>query len=113
MCATKGGVIQQRWQEKKEAILCFSQVLDRIQIDNFSDSITLRRIQENNSTGHAGEVWQITGDLSAPGSSHSADVDKVELMWVGERGEKKSCRRRRNPFETETVHAHGLVCDTC
>lgn len=96
MCATKGGVIQQRWQEKKEAILCFSQVLDRIQIDNFSDSITLRRIQENNSTGHAVEVWQITGDLSAPGSSHSADVDKVELMWVGERGEKKLQKKKKS-----------------
>lgn len=61
-------------------------MLDWIQIDNnfseFADSITLRSIQENNSTGHGGEVWQITGDLSALGSSHSADVDKAELVWV-------------------------------
>lgn len=76
MCGTKACVISQA--------LCVSQVLDWIQIDNnfseFADSITLRRIQENNNAGHGGEVWQITGDLSAPGNSHSADVDKVELM---------------------------------
>ena len=69
---------------RENQLFCVSQVLDWVQIDNnfseFVDSITLRRIQENNSAGHRGEVWQITGDLSAPGSSHSADVDKAGLM---------------------------------
>lgn len=61
-----------------------SQVLDQVQIDNkfsaFAGSILLRRIQENNIAGHGGEVWQITGDLSSSGTSHSADVGKAELM---------------------------------
>lgn len=61
-------------------------MLDWSQIDNnfseFADSITLRRMQESSSTGHAGEVRQITGDLSAPGRSRSDDVDKAGLMWV-------------------------------
>lgn len=45
----------------------------------YSDSITLRRIQVNGRRG--GEVWRITGDLSAPGSSQSADVDKAEPLY--------------------------------
>lgn len=84
-------------KKEQSAILCVSQVLDGIQIDNnfseFADSITLRRIQENSSAGHGGEVWQITADLSAPGSSRS--VDKAGLMKVSG-GRKK------------TLHVYGL-----
>lgn len=87
-------------------------MLDWIQIDTnfseFADSITLRRIQENNSAGHGGEVWQITGDLSAPGSSRSADVDKAELMEGG--GENK--KKKKNLLEEKPAHVHTPVHDT-
>lgn len=86
-------------------------MLDWIQIDTnfseFADSITLRRIQENNSAGHGGEVWQITGDLSAPGSSRSADVDKAGLMEGG--GENK---KKKNLLEEKPAHVLGPVHDT-
>lgn len=98
VCVPLNCAIQQQHRrgggnKNTSAILWVSQVLDWIQIDTnfseFADSITLRRIQENNSAGHGGEVWQITGDLSAPGSSRSADVDKAELMEGGGENKKK------------------------
>lgn len=91
----------------KSAALCVSQVLDWVQIDNnfseFADSITLRRIQENSSAGRGGERWQITGDLSAPGSPRS--VDKAGLMEVS--GEKK---REKDRIHFELSLSFAFSC---
>lgn len=71
----------------------------------YSDSITLRRIQVNGR--HRGEVWRITGDLSSPGSSQSADVDKAEPMYGGGGG---GGGQKKKSFGRWDVHLQRFVC---